>query len=194
MTDVESSKWDERYARQDTPWDRGAASPFLSVCLERLEPGCSILVPGCGVGHEVVALAGLGFRVTGLDVSKLALATCRNSLEKAGTRADVIQADVLEWQAPQAFDAVYEQTCLCALDPANWELYAEKLSGWVRPEGRLFAAFMQTGAPGGPPFDCPIPQMEQLFPHPVWNWSEQPPVRIDRGTKPYELGYILSRR
>lgn len=192
--DPDGSNWDKRYRDNDTPWDRGGASPFLAVCLERLEPGSSVLVPGCGAGHEVAALAGLGFRVTGIDLSQLALASCRAKLEQHGLEAELVQASVLEWEAPQTFDAVYEQTCLCALHFDHWEAYAKRLANWLRPEGRLCAAFMQTGSPGGPPFDCPIPRMKLLFPHPVWQWPELPPVRIERGPKPYELGCILTRR
>ncbi len=189
----DAAEWNRRYQAGDTPWDRGAASPFLGVCLDLTEPGSTVLIPGCGMGYEVVALAMLGYRVTGLDLSELALSNCRKALQAAGVEAELHCADALHWEAPEAFDVVYEQTCLCALDPANWERYAERLAAWTRPEGRLFAAFMQTEGPGGPPFDCPIPEMEQLFAHPTWNWPEQPPVRVDRGPKPYELGFVLTR-
>lgn len=190
--DVE--EWDQKYQLGDTPWDRGTTSPFLGVCLDLTEPGSSVLVPGCGAGYEVVALASLGFRVTALDLSTAALSRCREALDAVGAQAELHSADVLEWEAEHAFDAIYEQTCLCALHPSLWESYAEQLARWLRPEGRLFAAFMQTEGPGGPPFDCPIPRMQELFSHPTWNWPEQPPVRVERGPKPYELGYVLTRR
>ena len=186
-------EWDQKYQLGETPWDRGTTSPFLGVCLDLTEPGSSILVPGCGAGHEVVALAALGYRVTGLDLSDVALSRCRESLEAAGVKAELYSVDALDWESPQAFDAIYEQTFLCAVSPSLWEPYAQKLEQWLRPEGRLFAAFMQTGVPGGPPFDCPIPRMQELFSHPTWNWPEQPPVRVERGPKPYELGYVLTR-
>ncbi len=199
MTDEKSLQppsygWDERYRHQDTPWDRGEPSPFLNVCLERLEPGQTILVPGCGAGHEVVALATLGFRVSAIDFSEVAINRCQQALDERGAKADLYLADVLTWSVEQPFDAVYEQTCLCALDPSDRGSYASQLARWLRPEGHLFAAFLQTESTTGPPFHCPIPEMEQLFSHPEWDWPEQPGVRVERGPRPFELAYILTRR
>ncbi|MEZ4469768.1 MAG: methyltransferase domain-containing protein [bacterium] len=66
---------DERYQRGDTPWDLGGPSPVVQrLARDLLTPGMRVLVPGCGRGHDVEALARAGLQVTGLDLSPTALA------------------------------------------------------------------------------------------------------------------------
>src|SRR5512141_2002635 len=123
---------DKRFAEGDTPWDRGAANPQLGVWLATgaLKP-CRILVPGCGSGYEVAALAQAGFDVTALDYSPEAIALARKQLDAAGLKAAVVEADALAWQPDKPFDAIYEQTSLCALYPDQWRAYADQLHRWL---------------------------------------------------------------
>ena len=62
------NNWEERYQQGDTGWDRGSTSLALYTWLDNgaLKP-CRILIPGCGRGHEVVALAQLDYDVTRCD-------------------------------------------------------------------------------------------------------------------------------
>lgn len=110
--------WDKRFAEGDTPWDRGAANPQLGLWLasKALEP-CRILVPGCGSGYEVAALAQAGFDVTALDYSPEAITRTRQHLDAEKLKATLVEADALTWQPDQPFDAIYEQTCLCVIYP-----------------------------------------------------------------------------
>ena len=121
---------------------------------------CRILVPGAGRSAEPLALLEAGFEVTVLDVAPSAAAIQRQRL---GTRAQVVQQDLFAWDPDAPFDAVYDQTCLCALPPALLPAYEQRLARWLRPGGALFSLFMQTDRPSGPPFNCPIPEMRRLF-------------------------------
>ena len=165
--------WQSKFETNHVPWDRGASNPQLARWLDEhaLKP-CRIAVPGCGSGHEVVALAARGFEVTGLDYAPAAVARTRFALAAltaqtvttvttvtaatAAARgsasptlhAEVIEADVLKWNPPAPFDAAYEQTCLCALHPDHWVTYARQLHAWLKPGGTLFALFVQGLKPG----------------------------------------------
>ncbi len=185
--------WNTRYLANDTPWDRGTVSPFLWHHLDRLPANLQVLVPGCGTGHEVVALAAVGHQVTALDLAPEALRRCQERLENKDLRAELLQGDVLTWQPQRTFDLVYEQTCLCALDPSERDVYAQRLLEWVSPEGLLLAAFFQTHTEDGPPYHCGLDEMRQLFPPSLWRWPEHPPLRIDHPLGPYELGVALKR-
>jgi len=93
--------WQQRFVANETPWDRGAASPQLAAWLASgaLTP-CRALVPGCGGGYEVVALAQAGFNVTALDYAPAAIALTRERLAQANAQATLVQADALEWPPP----------------------------------------------------------------------------------------------
>ena len=194
--------WDQRFAEGNTPWDRGAANPQLGLWLTAgaLKP-CRILVPGCGSGHEVAVLAQAGFDVTALDYSPEAIARTRKQLDAAGLKASLVEADALAWQAQRPFDAIYEQTCLCALYPDQWRDYADQLERWLAPGGTLFALFVQFARPGaadgeiqGPPYHCDINAMRALFPAPRWSWPKPPYPRTTHPRGLAELAVVLGYR
>lgn len=199
-TESATENWAQLYNEGRTGWDRGEASPVLDGWLAAPTEGLRrILVPGCGRGYEVVELAKRGFEVTALDLVDLPLESLRAALTAAGVSATVERGDIFEWQARQPFDAVYEQTCLCAIDPGLRRAYERRIGRWLRPSGRLFALFMQTGRTGGPPFDCPMGAMRDLFAEAGWAWpsmapAEDPIRRIDHPTGLHELAMILRRR
>lgn len=185
--------WQARYDQGKTGWDRGGPSPML---MEWLRSGallpCSILVPGCGRGHEVVAMAQAGFQVTAVDFADSAVQGLREELRRQGLRAHVMQTDIFQYSPAQPFDAIYEQTCLCAIDPSLRESYESLLAKWLRPRGRLFALFMQVDNPEGPPFPCPLDCMSALFSD-RWRWLTRP-TRVDHPMGIHELACLLERR
>ncbi len=185
--------WGNRYREGRTAWDRGQPSPALAQFLATsgLTSG-HVLVPGCGQGHEVIELARRGFEVTAVDFAPEPLQELGLRLTAAGLSAELVQDDVLKVRFDRPFDAVYEQTCLCALHPDTWPSYAASLREWLRPGGWLFAVFMQTDWEGGPPFHCDIDVMRQLFPADIWEWtSTLTTVPHPAGVK--ELAVILKK-
>ena len=72
---IMSKDWDKAYSDNQTPWDKGAASPALEEWLQR-EEGALLgkgLVLGCGLGHDVRLLAKYSKEVEGIDFSKTAI-------------------------------------------------------------------------------------------------------------------------
>jgi SAM-dependent methyltransferase len=194
--------WEARFEAGQTPWDRGRASPQLAAWLDAgaLRPS-RVCVPGCGSGWEVAELARRGFDVTALDYAAAAVERTRALLAKAGLAARVERADVLAWRPDAPLDAVYEQTCLCALHPDHWVAYAAQLHAWLRPGGALFALFMQlsrAGAPDGriegPPYHCDVCGMRALFAGDRWEWPRPPYPRVPHPMGGEELAVPLVKR
>lgn len=192
----EAHEWEARYREGNTGWDRGGASPALEAWLTagELPSPCRTLIPGCGRGHEILALARRGVAVTGIDFAPSAIAHVRQALSREGLHAELLQADVMAWQPETPYDAVYEQTCLCALPEDAWPGYAARLHAWLRPGGRLYALFMQTGQAGGPPRHCDLLQMRRIFDEERWHWPETEPMFVPHRNGRFELGYMLTRR
>lgn len=189
------SHWEEKYRASTTPWDRGESSPALHEWLASgvLRPG-AVLIPGCGRGHEALDLARAGFQVTALDIAPTALKLLQAQLDRAGLSAELVCADALDWHPAAPFDAIYEQTCLCALDPGHWPDYERQLHAWLKPGGLLCALFMQTGRAGGPPHHCGLPDMRALFREDRWTWTEQPHQQVPQPDGIFEYTAVLGRR
>jgi methyl halide transferase len=176
MSDPPSTQaidWEDRYREGTTRWERPALHPaFLDWQESGTLAPCHILVPGAGRSTEPLAMAEAGFAVTVVDAAPTAVATQRARLERVHLKAHVELADLFAWQPAVPFDAVYDQTCLCALPPKLWPDYAARLHLWLRPAGRLFILFMQTGKDGGPPFHCEVTAMRALFDASRWAWPD----------------------
>ena len=63
------SGWDERYLRDDLPWDTGCPDTYLMRMIARW-PVCrgTVLEIGCGTGTNSIWMARQGFDVIGLDL------------------------------------------------------------------------------------------------------------------------------
>ncbi len=195
MTEFQAVDWEGRYRDGATGWERPGLNPAFLDWLEHGElTPCRILVPGGGRSSEPLAMAEAGFDVTVVDLAESAVAAQRARLEHLHVKAKVEQANLLTWDPTAPFDAIYDQTCLCALPPAAVPEYVRRLHTWLRPGGRLFVLFMQTGTSGGPPFDCPIPAMRSLFNSRAWQWPETLPQPVVHTAGRTEQPVILERR
>ena len=166
--------WQARYEAGDTPWEKGAPAPPLTELMERWKPenGWShVLVPGCGFGHDVRAIAATGVRVTGLDLSASAIEGAKR-FARIGTET-YLKADLFDrsWWPVEGFDGWWEHTCFCAINPADRPRYAEAAASLIRPGGWLCGVFFLTPndpdeEDEGPPFNASIEEIDTLLaPH-----------------------------
>jgi SAM-dependent methyltransferase len=192
MTETQAIDWESRYRAGNTGWERPGINPAFLAWREagELAP-CRILVPGGGRSVEPVALAEAGFDVTVVDAAASAVAAQRARLERLHVAAQVVQSDLFTWNPDAPFDAIYDQTCLCALPQAMLPDYAARLHRWLRPGGKLLVLFMQTGVAGGPPFHCDIDDMRLLFADGQWRWPEVLPVPVAHSPGRVEQPAIL---
>ena len=177
--------WEQLYREGHTPWDKGRAHPWLLEVLQgaatAFDPGpsaepaaetgaASILVPGCGTGHDVAALAHRfpARRVTGIDVAPSALAAARERTAQL-PNADIIEANLFHppasWRG--AWQVVFEHTCLSALHPSLRRDYAAAVRELLTPGGRLVAVFflepdMDPGEQG-PPFGVTREELDAML-------------------------------
>lgn len=97
---MDSSAWDARYAASDLVW---SAEPNRFVADE-----CADLPPGravdlaAGEGRNAIWLASLGWQVTALDFSQVALDKGRSMAPDAAI--DWVRADATTWRADDTYD------------------------------------------------------------------------------------------
>lgn len=166
----EAAAWDARYREGRDGWELGGAAPPLAAFLRsdprRPRPPGSVLVPGCGRGHEAALLAALGFNAIGLDLSGEALKEARRLQGPDRPGLHWLQADLLDPAALAAagladgsLQGVVEHTCFCAIDPARRGDYLGAVSRLLGPGGWLLGLFWCHNRPGGPPFGSEAPTL-----------------------------------
>ena len=188
---MEDHEWDARFKADNTPWERGGLNPaYLAWRQGALAEPCRILVPGAGRSPEPGDLARAVFNVTTLDIAPSSAAFQADALAGLGR---AVEGDVFVWQPGVALDAVYDQTCLCALNPQRWGDYERQLYRWLRPGGALFLLMMQTGQWGGPPYDSPPDAVRAVFTTDRWDWPATLGEAVPHGPRA-EIPVILHRR
>lgn len=165
---TEQRDWNQDYLEGHTPWDKGSPSPALLevIASGELPAGSEVLVPGCGYGHDVSALADSGCTVTGLDVSESAVAGAKlaNAIEGASYRV----GDFFDPQlaSKKRYDVIWEHTCFCAITPDERDDYVEAAYRLLQPRGLLigvFFAFAEEPDVDGPPFKTNIENIHSHF-------------------------------
>ena len=165
MTDT---NWEERYQTGDMPWEKGAPSPGLVDFLDQNPdlPKGTVLVPGCGTGHDVRAWQRAGFTPTGCDLapSAIRIATRRN--EEAGLPASYLLGDFLSDPPPHTFDWLFEHTLYCAINMDRRDNYLQACLRWIKPGGNYLAVNYFIPDRDGPPFGTDRDEIWQRFsPH-----------------------------
>jgi SAM-dependent methyltransferase len=162
----EQADWQKHYDEDDLAWDLGeVANPFVRLWEDKvLTPG-TLIVPGCGQGHEVIYFAERGVQVTGVDYSPGAVKLLGDSLSRKNLNAQVLHRNFFELEAAhdQAYDAMLEQTFFCAIDRDQRPAYVETVSRILKPGGCLFGLFYETGEEGGPPFNTSEADIQNHF-------------------------------
>jgi len=89
--------WEQRYQKDDTPWDARRPEPQLVEEVLRVEVSASLVLDlGCGTGDNTIAMTSHGHRVVGLDLSPSALATAHLRARQTGcSQASFVCADLL---------------------------------------------------------------------------------------------------
>lgn len=102
---MDAGDWDERYRASDLVWGV-APNRWVEQQLSGLTPGTAVDL-ACGEGRNALWLASLGWRVTAVDFSAVALdkgRTLESALPEAAPRVDWVCADATAFRAPAPVD------------------------------------------------------------------------------------------
>jgi SAM-dependent methyltransferase len=149
--------WSQRYREGDTPWDLKGAHPELlrRIAAGEFAPprrGARALVPGCGRGHDALALAHAGWRVTALDLASEVAPHSVGLLRKLD--GELVVTDALAWRTRKRYALVFDHTFFCAIDPARRAEWGQLVRRVLAPGGRVCALAFPIDKPrsaGGPP-------------------------------------------
>ncbi len=106
--------------------------------LDRIPPGRAITL-GCGVGRESIELARLGFDVTGLDFSPIAIKKAKRRAIEAGVSVDFVVDDLTELTGTyESFDLVTDFGALNDMAETARDAYLDSLLRLTHAHSRYF--------------------------------------------------------
>lgn len=135
LSGIKSSKdskveWDQRYARTTFIYGKSPAN-FLAENYEYIPFEGSVLDMGMGEGRNAVFLAQKGYKVTGIDISSVAVKKANLLAQEFGVKIKGIVASLKEYKIPpQSYDAII---CFYFVDRG----LIEKMKSWLKPGGVL---------------------------------------------------------
>jgi tellurite methyltransferase len=122
------TQWDERYARPTFVYGKSPAE-FLAKNYQYIPFEASVLDMGMGEGRNAVFLAQKGYKVTGIDISSVAVKKAHLLAQEFGVKFKGIVASLKEYKiAPQSYDAII---CFYYVDRS----LVEKMKSWLKPGG-----------------------------------------------------------
>ena len=102
---MQREDWDRKYAETGLLW---SATPnrLLVAEVAELPPGRALDL-ACGEGRNAVWLATLGWKVTGVDYSAVAIDKARSRARRDGVEVEFLCADLLAYEPdPSSFDLI----------------------------------------------------------------------------------------
>lgn len=178
----QASFWDHIWVNEQIPkFDVQSPSPCLRQYLaqRKLPLTGRALVPGCGRGYDVLALAkaeGAEWKeIIGLDISPTGVAAARTYLEGALGKEEeemkswchVEEGDFfkLKVEREEGFTFIYDYTFFCAIKPDKREAWARQMQALLIPgTGVLMTLiFPICEKEGGPPYRVSLEGMRELL-------------------------------
>ncbi|KAK8512121.1 hypothetical protein V6N13_097201 [Hibiscus sabdariffa] len=165
-----SAGWEESWKQGVTPWDLGRPTP---VVLHLRDTGSlpmgRALVPGCGTGYDVVAMACPGRYAVGLDISEEGIKKAKQ-MSSSSPNADYftfLKEDFFSWRPTDLFDLVFDYTFFCAIEPDMRSAWAQQIQNLLKPDGELITLmFPMDDHAGGPPYKVAVEDYEEVL-HPM---------------------------
>ena len=170
----ENPRWNAMWSNGINPgeaFDKGHVSPLLESYIKEFKiPIGRALVPGCGRGYDVTALASPQRTVLGLDISDIAIESAKlrlMSLNDEDCYKDGISFSTASFfDVEGLFDFIYDYTFLCALHPSVRKLWAEKMSDLLQKGGELLTLIypiIDGDHESGPPYKVSLELLKELL-------------------------------
>ena len=126
------------------PWEKETFAGFVTR-------NDDVLLVGSGAGRDLIALVADGYRVTGVEPARRAVAICRRQLETRTLTADVIEGFFEDVALPRRFDVIVFTGCCYDFIPESRRRIAalQKAVAHLAPRGRVIVNY-STARAGDP--------------------------------------------
>jgi thiopurine S-methyltransferase len=167
---MEASFWHQRWENQEIAFHEKTANPLLTEHFQELSltKGSRVFVPLCGKSLDIHWLLSSGYKVAGVELSKIAIDQLFNDLglkpniikintleHYSATNIDIFVGDIfhLTTEILGKVDGVYDRAALVALPETMRSKYTKHLLEITRNAPQLLICFeYEQSLMNGPPF------------------------------------------
>ena len=179
---MEAEFWHERWRNNQIGFHQDYINPWLEKYWNslNLEKGAHVFVPLCGKTRDMLWLMEQGYRVTGIEISEIAVETffresdlipaIEETLDLKRWRYEnlsIFSGDIFALRAADigAVRGIYDRAALIAFPPEMRHRYAAHVSGLLSPgaRGLLVSLEYPAGEMEGPPFAVFETEVCELF-------------------------------
>lgn len=122
------TQWDQRYSRPNFIFGKTPAQ-FLAENYQYIPYGASVLDMGMGEGRNAVFLAQKGYKVTGIDISSVAVKKANLLAQEFGVKIKGVVASLEQYKIQaNSYDAII---CFYYVDQS----LVERMKAWLKPGG-----------------------------------------------------------
>lgn len=178
---MDDQYWLERWKTEDNPrFHQLSTNPDLQSFLDAFsfKTGDWALVPLCGKSLDLIYLLQSGFKVVGVELSKIAIELffkennisyeLNNGIYKAKEHPlTIYHQNFFDFESDISFSFIYDRACLVALPYQDRKRYAQKILSLADNSFEIFLVafeFSNKNFDDGPPFTVLEKEIRELYP------------------------------
>ena len=178
--------WKDKWEKGTTSWQRDSVDAYLQKYIKLLtgeKPNASILVTLCGKSLDLPWLCDQGYKVTGVEISELAV---KQLFEENGIPYSIADKEsfkvfsatdhrnltvyvgdfyAISPDLAGVFDAIWDHNALGAINPEDRTNYTAKLRSLLKADGNILLSAFEYNQAERPtcPFSVPNSLVKKLF-------------------------------
>jgi len=175
-----NDEWLARWRRGQIGWHEAGGNSALRKYWPQLAEGSRVLVPLCGKSDDLLWLDQQGYRVTGVEISEIAV---RSFFADTGIHFEILDRAGLKWfqaldrpltivcgdyfhYADEPHDALYDRAALVALPPKLRPAYVEHTKTLLKSGAAqlLITLEYDQSMANGPPFSVLTEEVNDYWP------------------------------
>lgn len=160
----QENKWDRRYGEPGFAYGTNP-NDFLRQSVHHLPPAGDVLCLAEGEGRNSVFLAKQGYKVIGVDSSRVGIEKCLTLAAEQGVKINAMVADLGRFEIkPESFDGIVSVFCHLP-PPLRREVHRKVIAG-LRPQGVFilegYTPKQLEHGTGGPPIPELLMELKDL--------------------------------